>query len=783
MARLTWQQVAAPNFSTAIDGVRTASSLLERAGTNISAGLANFDNAQQDIANQQIAQQVSRYQDPTQLKNALADGIIGSQVDPSRVSAQALNAAQGRVGDLLTTAVRERGLADANYLADRRLVTDARVDLLNQREDVNYARSEQNRLDTQEAAKHVRFVQENRTDPDLIREYLKAITSDQVRNLTMSALGDSYGKLYGADQAMGISALLPEGVVDGTIPAAIARANGQPVPYTDAERSAAGTRQGRPEDSVVGWVGSPAPVSQMPISDVIKYGREVLIPSNRGKYGNSPDKGSSASGAFQITQETLQEFGRKALGKDWESQPFTYENQEKIAKEIFEASKHGNLQKRWSGLKNSTPGYYKDKTWEEARTDILKGELGNDVYQRMAQNGYFRPAAPANPAAALTASARPGAGSEAAPAAVPTGNDGFMGPNITYQGDRSIPSEANRMVDTRLAEVERNRAARNRLPDEDTGGLNRSGFVSQKGTPLQRNAFMINNILDNNPGLDPENKNSPAVNQLVKLRQERERLLASVKPAAPPAAAAGSAVPYPTAGQTQRQFVDNVGAGPSGSDFSQIPLGSSSETYERALKLIELGGATRKMENDPFNIASAYRKNIGDERSELQIANAVVAKGGLLEGLPADRVLPLIKEIQRETGVNAATAASVISQSIDRRSTFWDRINPTTTNAGESYISKDSNLSAAVAMLKSGQFRNAVMANESMDQAVAEIKKSLEKMKLIEQARDKLRVQARSYPDARENLAKIEATLTAYEAALQQSVARFSVNQNFQPQR
>jgi hypothetical protein len=236
-------------------------------------------------------------------------------------------------------------------------------------------------------------------------------------------------------------------------------------------------------------------------------------------------------------------------------------------------------------------------------------------------------------------------------------------------------------------------------------------------------------------------------------------------------------------GQGQGQFVDNVGSGAPGSDFSQIPLGSSSDTYERAIKLIELGGGTRKMENDPFNIASAYRKNIGDERSEMQVANDVVGKGGLLEGLPADRVLPLIKEVQRETGVNAATAASVISQSIDRRSTFWDRVNWKTTNAGESYVSKDKNLSEAVAMLKSRQFQNAVIANESMDQAVAEAKKSLEKMKLIEQARDKLRVQARSYPDARENLAKIEATLTAYEAALQQSVARFSVNQNFQPQR
>ncbi len=721
MARLTWQQVAAPDFSTALNGVRTASQLLENAGTNVSTGLANFDNAQQDIANQQIAQQVSRYQDPTQLKNALADGIIGSQVDPSRVSAQALNSAQGRVGDLLTTAVRERGLADANYNADRRLVTDGRTDLLNQREDLNYDRSEQNRLYGEEAAKHVRFIQENRTDPDLIRKYLGNIQSDQVRNLTMASLGDSYGKLYGADQAMGISALIPEGVADGTIPAAIARMNNQPVPYTDAERSAAGTQKGRPEDAVVGWAGSPAPVSQMPIADVMKYGREVLIPSNRGKYGNPSDKGSSASGAFQITQETLQAFGRKVLGDDWESQPFSYENQEKIAKAIFEDSKNGNLKKRWSSLKNTAPGYYKDKSWEEVRTEILKGELGNDAYNRMEQSGYFSPAARANPAASLTASARPGGGSAPAPAAAPT--------TQAKPADKKEPG----FIDRMLSFLENPAMAASMAP------------------------------LANVPKSMENAKTSPMYT--------------------PPVAPATTAPVAQSQNQGQGQFVDNVGSGAPGSDFSQIPLGSSSDTYERALKLAELGGSTRKMQNDPFNIASAYRQNVGDGRSELQVANATVAKGGLLEGLPADRVLPLIKEIQRETSVNAATAASVIAQSIDRRSTFWDRVNWNTTNAGESYISKDSNLSAAVDKLKSRQFLDTVMANEAVDQGMADAKKNLEKMKLIEQARDKLRVQARTYPDARENLAKVEATLTAYEAAVKQSLGRFSVTQDYQPQR
>lgn len=725
MTRLTWQQVAAPNFSTAIDGVRTASSLLERAGANFSTGLANFDNAQQDIANQQIAQQVSQYQDPQALKEALANGIIGSQVDPSRVSAQALNSAQNRVGDLLTTAVRERSLADAKYLADRRLVTDARDDLLNQREDVKYERAEQNRLDAEEAVKHARFVQENRTDPKLIRDYLKTIKSDQVRNMTMAALGDSYGKLYGADQAMGIDALIPEGVADGSIPAAIASAQ-----QNAAATSARGNRNnnsGNIEFSKSNpWQGQIGSDGRFAIFDTPENGYRAmakLLVNYQDKYGvDTPRKVIERWAPLKDTgnSKASQDNYIAAVSKQLGINP---DDKINMKDPVI-------LQKLMTGI----------STFEN-------GGLahGQDVLGRGVARALGLPEQPAtNPAASLTASARPSSGS--APAPVPAPNN----------------------VGTKPAAI----------TEADIGDLGFFGALLGQGTPLQRNAYQIKTLQDSLNNIDPRYQDKAVLQRINDLQKERQNLLNANNGVTP----AAQTQPQAQA-QTQRQFVDNVGSGVPGSNISQIPLGSSSAVYERALKLVELGGSTRKMQNDQFNVASAYRQNTGDRRSDMQVANAVVAKGGVLEGIPADRVLPLIREVQRETGVNAATAASIISQTIDRRSTFWDRINPTTTNAGESYISKDSNLSAAVKLLKSGQFLEVVMANEAMDQSMTEMQGNLEKMKLMEQVRDKLRVQARSYPDARANLAKVEAALTAYEAVMNQSLTRFGVNQDYQPKR
>lgn len=766
MTRLTWQQVSAPDFSTALNGVRTASNLLENAGTNISTGLTNFDNAQQDIANQQIAQQVSRYQDPTQLKNALANGIIGSQVDPSRVSAQALNSAQGRVGDLLNTAVNERGLADANYSADRRVITDGRFDIA-------YDRKEQGREWDIAANEGIRFIQENRTDPKLIRDYIKTLPTD-VRTRVIQGLGDSYGKLFGADAALGFSSSMPESIISGEAQKIMA---GRPAyeakPYSDTELTGAGTRNGRPEDAVVGWAGSARPVSQMKIGEVIQHGREVLIPSNKGKFGNPPDKGSSASGAFQITQETLNDFGPDVLGPDWENQPFNFENQEKIAKAIYEKSKNGNLKKRWAGLKNSTPGYYKDIPWEQARADILKGELGNDIYARMEQNGYFGTAAgsagvPA-PAAALAAAARPGGGPVAAPAAVPavaqaaqpdTSVSRYAGTNAATPGFGFGASVPPGMKLTPIPRV----AAKPEVP----------GQPSTVGSVINN----ANVSLSKMPG------------PVGLLGSALQYMTGSGKPTVPVAAAQANQVP-PVNANTGTSVVPaaNTDTTPAqqlttaAKGASLIPQDFTGEDFVRLAGRAELGSSERKMANDPYGVAAAYKSNMNDQRPPTQVANEITGKGGVLEGLDTPLVLDVISEVQRATGFNAAAAAALVSQTVERRSPYWSRISLKSRNAGESYVLKDEKLKAAVDLAKSGKITNTVLANEDIDANIQALKNKAAELSKLEQQRTALAARAVEYPDAKAHLAQMDALIKMRTLALNQRFNEFSNIQDFMPKR
>ena len=143
-----------------------------------------------------------------------------------------------------------------------------------------------------------------------------------------------------------------------------------------------GTKQGNAYDIVYGYGAygnTPKPASEMTLGEVVDWGRNVLIPATKGKIRDNrgnivPDKGTSAIGAYQFTQDTLNDIAPKVLGEGWQNQKFSPEVQEVLAKHLYEQSKQGNLRNRWQGIKNEQPGYYKDIPWEQARLEILEAE-------------------------------------------------------------------------------------------------------------------------------------------------------------------------------------------------------------------------------------------------------------------------------------------------------------------------------------------------------------------------------------------------------------------------
>ncbi len=136
---------------------------------------------------------------------------------------------------------------------------------------------------------------------------------------------------------------------------------------------------GNPYDTVVGFgqYGNPStPISNMTIGGVIDFGRNTLIPNSQGKVGQG-NLGSSASGAYQITQSTLQKYAPQVLGADWRNQPFNAANQDKIAQAIFNDNKNGDLTATWPSLPNSKSGAYANVPWSQMKNIIQQGEVGS----------------------------------------------------------------------------------------------------------------------------------------------------------------------------------------------------------------------------------------------------------------------------------------------------------------------------------------------------------------------------------------------------------------------
>lgn len=115
----------------------------------------------------------------------------------------------------------------------------------------------------------------------------------------------------------------------------------------------------------------PKPLTQMTVDEVLAYQKElfdVTKKKSKKKEGNTP------VGAFQIVKETLEGYKKSGLVKG--NELFNAEAQDRVARDIFEKNKAGNLKDQWAALPNSEKGYYKDYTFDQMKNEITQRELG-----------------------------------------------------------------------------------------------------------------------------------------------------------------------------------------------------------------------------------------------------------------------------------------------------------------------------------------------------------------------------------------------------------------------
>ena len=115
----------------------------------------------------------------------------------------------------------------------------------------------------------------------------------------------------------------------------------------------------------------PKPLTQMTVDEVLAYQKELFaVTKKKSKSG----EGHTPVGAFQIVKATLEGYKKSGVVKG--NELFNAETQDRIARDIFEKNKAGNLKKQWESLPNSEKGYYKDYTFDQMKKEIAQREVG-----------------------------------------------------------------------------------------------------------------------------------------------------------------------------------------------------------------------------------------------------------------------------------------------------------------------------------------------------------------------------------------------------------------------
>jgi hypothetical protein len=439
MAVLTWRNVDAPSGDSGLSGVLAASRMLGNAGSGIADALGNYGTAQTTLANNAFAQAASQYQDPNALKAALASGsLLGSLqgVDPSRVSASAIGAQDSRVGSLINDAANQQTLAKSQFdfgqQQKSQQLLDAATPTINALQ-VASATGDPQKLAAANsaAAQDPAYMALRASQMNGVLTDTQKLAGGQTSN-AQSALGlqkDSQAyKDFQAGQTAAVEAMkdgTPEGAqrilngrTDLTPAARMSAATilgqngmgnafapvGSPGTGTPGTGTGApgtpGSVGGNPYSAILGYgqygkpldaKGAPIDITTMKTGDVQEFGKTLIDKTrNNAELGLAgTGKGSSAMGAWQITNENREKYGPQLFGANWKDVPYNSDTQDKYAQAIYNDTKGGNLSDIWTSLKKvpgaDKKGFFANVPWEQAKQLIAPGESQGNAFNLRTQ--------------------------------------------------------------------------------------------------------------------------------------------------------------------------------------------------------------------------------------------------------------------------------------------------------------------------------------------------------------------------------------------------------------
>ena len=428
MATLQWRDVNAPNYSTAIQGWNLFGNMLGSSASGMSDALTAFQKDRSQATEQQVMRAAQAYTDPAEYQRALASGQIyrDAGINPEYLTPNSLTNLNSQATSMIDRATKQQALTaeqykqtqlektnqalDASKPAIAKLISDATgmnfsdeqlnqlpaaqlmklaentgalksTKLGNDVTSANLDSGKQARADAEELARFNNAFREETFDRNSATAFLNKFkfSNERVRQAAGASLDSYYGS----------------GVVnvDGTATPGSAGTTGT--------GAAAGSASMAPTPSITG-IGNAASTSRKGYSTVVGSGQENLTQTSIGDWEDKiaprlieatrntsimePDqagKGSSASGRYQITRDTLREVAPTVLGKDYRKLPFDEVAQEKIGDALYSRRNQNNtaMTNEWRGLKRirgaEVSGAWKDIPWDVARDVIAQYESGD----------------------------------------------------------------------------------------------------------------------------------------------------------------------------------------------------------------------------------------------------------------------------------------------------------------------------------------------------------------------------------------------------------------------
>lgn len=398
MARLTWQNVSAPDFTPAMRGIQNATTLLSNAFNSASDAVGQFQGMQADTADRAILSRLANVQDPSQFD---ANTIIGS--DGSRASTTMLKSVADRPGTLLDWATRRGAEQRAQQNQDftnwgntRTQESAARMDAAGPDAQRYWSLLQQGKtaeanslLGSSAALKALNGAEYNQivgTGDSYTNRENTAYSRDRSRK--EDAFNDSAAADAETLRNMGVG-LSPEN--DEFLINALnwdPRRTQRALGYAGSNRGSTGGASTGDPTRAMNYEARASGFSSVPDSvQNLGQASDFALQVNAANQARTGSPGSSAMGTYQIVGDTMRRVAPQVFGTNWRNVEFNQANQDKIAEAIFNANNQSAdaLRKQWVSLSPAQAEQVRKMPWSQAREIIAKGESG-------ANSGFFNPA-------------------------------------------------------------------------------------------------------------------------------------------------------------------------------------------------------------------------------------------------------------------------------------------------------------------------------------------------------------------------------------------------------